>query len=331
VITSGKMTSSSAQSRDNPEQGTAERARLPLDGGNIILFSRPGRASAAPPIVLGAEDRPAPWRPQGQSRALMPVFFLCAMALHAGLYALERKPAPVPSIGEVSIVIDIVLGSQLTAGLASTPSPAASPERAGEADTAEAPKADASATDQTTAAQVQESQAPTQSQSLTRDPEPPSTTPAAEPVSRATVPAVSRSKATVPKPTQKNPEPRAKPQREARLAPAESGRARTAATPSTPSSGAGRGRSDTDSNYPGRVYAHLARYQQRPDARGEQGVARVTISIDGSGRVTGVRLAGTSGNAAFDREAQAIVRRASPLPAPPSGRPLTLGWSVSFR
>jgi periplasmic protein TonB len=327
------MTSSPAQSRDKLEQGTAGPARPPLDGGNIILFSRPGRVSAAPPIVLRAEDRPAPWRPQDRGRALMPVFFVGAIALHAGLYALERKPTPVPSIGEVLITIDIVLGSQLTAGLASTPSPSAGPEGAQESkpDTSEPAKAEEAETARTAAAEPQESQEAMQSQPAARDPEPPST-PAAEPVPRATVPANARPATPVTRrPAQKNPQPRAKPQREARLAPAETGRARPASTPSTPSSGAGRGRSDADSNYPGRVYAHLARYQQRPDARGEQGVARVAISIDGSGRVTGVRLAGSSGHANFDREAQAIVRRASPLPAPPSGRPLTLNWSVSFR
>ncbi len=117
--------------------------------------------------------------------------------------------------------------------------------------------------------------------------------------------------------------------REARLHPAERGRA-APSTPSSPSSGVGPGRSDADSNYPGRVYAHLARYQRAP-SDGGQGVARVTISLDGNGRVLGVRLTQSSGNAGYDQEAQALVRRASPLPPPPAAKPLTLGWSVRFR
>ncbi|MGH6784842.1 MAG: hypothetical protein ACREBP_09500, partial [Sphingomicrobium sp.] len=56
---------------------------------------------------------------------MLPAFFVVAVALHAGLYALEREPVPVASIGEVSISVDILLGSQAAAGLASSPTPSA--------------------------------------------------------------------------------------------------------------------------------------------------------------------------------------------------------------
>jgi periplasmic protein TonB len=334
VITSEKMTSGHAQSRHSPRRSTTGNDGAAPDRSNIVLFSRPSRASAAPPLMLRAEDRPAPWLPPAQARGLMPVFLVCALALHAGLYALEREPVPVASIGELSIAVDILLGSQVTAGLSSTPSPSSvarpdSPdgEQPGKANTTD-PAPD---------------EVPAPPESATLEPQPLSN-PEPELPGREVVaaqpptssierkpPAVERKPPAVErKPPQKAREQRTK--REASLAPAGNGRATPAATTSTPSSGVGRGRSDADSNYPGRVYAHLARHQQGPsEGRGDHGVARVTISLDGNGRVTGVRLTQSSGNAGFDHEAQAIVRRASPLPAPPSGRPLTLGWSVSFR
>jgi periplasmic protein TonB len=47
--------------------------------------------------------------------------------------------------------------------------------------------------------------------------------------------------------------------------------------------------------------------------------------------VTSVRLARGSGIASFDQEVQAMVRRASPFPAPPSGQPKSFMVPVSFR
>jgi protein TonB len=98
--------------------------------------------------------------------------------------------------------------------------------------------------------------------------------------------------------------------------------------------GVGRGRSAADSNYRGQVAAHLARYKHFPaDARrlGTEGSASVTFSIDGRGRVTSVRLTRASGVASLDSEATAMVRRASPFPAPPNGRAMNFTVPVSFR
>jgi TonB family protein len=66
------------------------------------------------------------------------------------------------------------------------------------------------------------------------------------------------------------------------------------------------------------VAAHLARHKQYPaSARsaGAQGIATVTFSIDGNGRVTAARLAAGSGNPAIDQEVVAMARRASPFQA----------------
>ena len=102
----------------------------------------------------------------------------------------------------------------------------------------------------------------------------------------------------------------------------------------TPANGVGRGRSDADSNYRGLVAAHLARYKRFPTdarSRGDQGVASVAFSLDTGGRVSSVALVRGSGVASLDQEVQAMVHRASPFPAPPSGRPMSFTVPVSFR
>ncbi|MDB5595436.1 MAG: hypothetical protein JWM36_2397 [Hyphomicrobiales bacterium] len=64
------------------------------------------------------------------------------------------------------------------------------------------------------------------------------------------------------------------------------------------------------------VAAHLNRFK-RPATNGASGTARVAFRIGAGGQVLSVSLAGTSGDAALDQEALALVRRASPVPAPP--------------
>ena len=107
-----------------------------------------------------------------------------------------------------------------------------------------------------------------------------------------------------------------------------------ASNPSTAANNVGVGRSSNDTNYRGLVSAHLARYKQYPSdarSRGDGGTATVTFSLNGSGGVTSVRLARGSGVASIDQEVQAMVRRASPFPAPPDGRSTSFTVPVSFR
>jgi len=88
-------------------------------------------------------------------------------------------------------------------------------------------------------------------------------------------------------------------------------------------SGAGPASSWSNANYSGLVEAHLKRYKRYPaeaQSRGEQGRATVSFALDGGGRVTRVSLVRGTGHAALDQEAVAMVRRASPFPAPPDGR-----------
>jgi TonB family protein len=104
--------------------------------------------------------------------------------------------------------------------------------------------------------------------------------------------------------------------------------------PSSAASGVGRGQSRSDANYNGRVAAHLARHKRFPEgaqSKRNQGTAVVNFSLDDSGRLIAVKLVRSSGVSALDQEAQAMVRRASPFPAPPSGGTVEFTVPLSFR
>jgi periplasmic protein TonB len=143
--------------------------------------------------------------------------------------------------------------------------------------------------------------------------------------------------------TQQSPQPKAAPksqpkQKDARPAPSPKTASRepapTSTRPPSVAGGVGAGRSQLDSNYRGIVFAHLARQKRYPaeaQSRGAQGRAMVNFSLDGSGRVTRVSLVNGTGHAPLDQEATAMVRRASPFPAPPDGRPLNFTAPISWR
>lgn len=67
-----------------------------------------------------------------------------------------------------------------------------------------------------------------------------------------------------------------------------------------------------------KVVAWLNRHKRYPrGAGGEQGMVNVAFAINASGSVLSVRVARSSGNAELDKAALDMVRRASPVPAPP--------------
>lgn len=68
----------------------------------------------------------------------------------------------------------------------------------------------------------------------------------------------------------------------------------------------------------GALMAHLNRHKRFPPGA-SQGVAQVAFTIDRAGRVLSSRLVRGSGDSALDNEAVAMMRRASPVPAPPQG------------
>lgn len=76
------------------------------------------------------------------------------------------------------------------------------------------------------------------------------------------------------------------------------------------------------SNYLGQIAARLQRQKRYPEEarrNGVRGTVSISFTINSSGRVTGSRLVGSSGVAALDKEARAMLSRASPFPPIPEG------------
>ncbi|EKF19519.1 energy transducer TonB [Nitratireductor pacificus] len=83
-----------------------------------------------------------------------------------------------------------------------------------------------------------------------------------------------------------------------------------------------------------RLMAHLERRKRYPAAaraRREQGTVYVRFRIDDAGTVQAVSLARSSGHPALDEAVLSLVRRASPVPAPPPGVNRTITVPVRFR
>ena len=90
-------------------------------------------------------------------------------------------------------------------------------------------------------------------------------------------------------------------------------------------------------NYAGRVMAHLRRHQRYPSAARSarlQGKAMVRFTIHANGSVGDVSLVRSSGHSLLDREALAMVRRASrfpPIPSAAGRKSMTITAPVNYR
>lgn len=82
-------------------------------------------------------------------------------------------------------------------------------------------------------------------------------------------------------------------------------------------------------NYPGKVYAKIARTRQRN--AGGKGVAHVSFQVAASGQAVSVTLSRSSGNARVDKAALAHVMRAAPFPKPPAGARTRFVIPLEFR
>jgi len=85
------------------------------------------------------------------------------------------------------------------------------------------------------------------------------------------------------------------------------------------------GSSMSSSNWRSLVLAQLN--QHKPGAAHEAGVVSLSFTINRGGHVVAARVAGSSGSAALDQAALAMVHNASPLPPPP---PEIGGGSISL-
>lgn len=95
-----------------------------------------------------------------------------------------------------------------------------------------------------------------------------------------------------------------------------------AQTTAAPSAGANAVSSTAIARWRAMALAHLMRYQRAMP--GHRGRVVLYMSLSGSGAVRSVRVIRSSSDPALDRQAEAMVRRASPFPAPPGGQPLNV-------
>jgi protein TonB len=327
------------------------------DPSNIIPFApgrRQGVEPCTPPVIIGPDDRPAPPAP-GTSVVKQIALVACSLAAHGLLlFAFWEEPRPLASIGIDAITVEIVVGDNRPAGLAPTP---------GENEVQAAPPAEEVKPDdrpieqqeqriaearevapeekQTEVAADQPVEQPKDQPPEKRDEfamvkTPEAVTPTAPPrdtppdMHAVMTPSREQPKEVTPddpkQPVQKKAEKKDTEQKKAtRPAPS---------VASNAASGAGKRSVAADPNYNGRVAAHLARHKQYPAAarsNGTQGVGTVTFSINGSGSVTSVSIARGTGAAILDQELTAMVRRASPFPAPPDGQAKSFTVPVSFK
>lgn len=131
--------------------------------------------------------------------------------------------------------------------------------------------------------------------------------------------------------TEPAPEPTREPPREQRRRAASA--AAPAAVAAAPTSGAS-GASASPARWQARLAAHLERrkrYPPGPERRRDQGIAHVAFTIDGEGNVLSARIASSSGHPELDAEVLALMRRASPVPAPPPDAPRQITAPIVFQ
>lgn len=100
---------------------------------------------------------------------------------------------------------------------------------------------------------------------------------------------------------------------------------------------AGGGNPGAAADYLARLQAWLERHKEYPSRarqRRQEGTALLQVEMDRDGRVLSYRLENSAGHAALDREVEAMIRRASPLPPLPPEMPqqrLSFVVPVEFR
>ncbi|MBT1158203.1 TonB family protein [Aminobacter anthyllidis] len=112
-------------------------------------------------------------------------------------------------------------------------------------------------------------------------------------------------------------------------APAAKKSAQNADSVRAPAPGQGGGKAMSPARWQSRVFAHLNRHKPR-NVR-NRGVAAVQFSFNAGGDILSVRLINSSGDPALDEAAVSLVRRSSPIPAPPPAVPTSIVVPIDFK
>ncbi|MCH8685427.1 energy transducer TonB [Pedomonas mirosovicensis] len=73
-------------------------------------------------------------------------------------------------------------------------------------------------------------------------------------------------------------------------------------------------------------------YPRSAQVRGEEGTAKVKVSMDASGRITGVQLVEPTSSDILNREAEKIMNKIGSFPPPPAGITslvVPISWKLS--
>lgn len=166
------------------------------------------------------------------------------------------------------------------------------------------------------------------------EPEPPPEPPKETEIKPPETPKVEKAEVVLPQkvePPKPKPKPKKKQQKKAlRTTAPPSSQAQRADRAAAPAEGMAS--SMSPASWRGALMAHLNRHKRFPQGGG-QGVAIVAFSINRSGSVTSARLIRSSGDGALDAEAVSLIRRASPVPAPPpnvGGPSISLSVPIRF-
>src|SRR5262245_16324125 len=312
--------------------------------GNVVAFARARRGDAsAPPVVISPQDRSAPVLPPGRPW-LHGVLILCSLIIHGGaFYAFWQEPKPLEGIGIEAITIDIVIGDNRPAGTAPNLGPHETDSRQvddvkpDEKAVEEQPVANARAVKpEEMRTDVAKEQPVEQLKELQKEPQaehPPQREPEQQVVAMVETP---RTEIPTVLPRETPPDakaPLAVQREQPKVALPAGPKEKKAAQPSeakVAAGGSGRTAVASLANYDGLVSAHLRRHQSAARSNGATGSGAVTFSITGSGSVTSARIAKGTGAAVLDQEILAMVRRASPFPAPPDGQAKSFTVPLNF-
>jgi len=310
-----------------------------VDLSNVIPFARARRAGAEPhvsPVTINPADRPAPLVP-GRRSWLRALLLLISLLAHSGLfYLFWQEPQPLLGIGTETITVELEIGDNRPTG--ATPNQGASQVDAPRVD--EVKPSDKATEDQkatearalkpdeirTEVAKEQaverpKEQKPDERQQIAMVETPqaaeiPTVLPRETPPDMQAIIAPPQEQIEEVKPVQSQ-QKAAEPSQEQRAA-----------------SGVGIVISASAmASFNGRVFAHLKRHQQYPDAAKNKlitGKGSVRFEIDASGQVISASVAVSSGSAVLDQEMTAMALRASPFPAPPDRQPKKFTAPVIF-
>jgi periplasmic protein TonB len=313
------------------------------DLSNVVAFARARRGdSNAPPVVISPQDRLVPLLP-GRPWLLG---VLCSLIVHGGaFYALWHEPKPLQGIGIETVTVEIELGDNRPVGPAATLGP-----NQVEAKQVEELKPDEKIVEQERVVDAREvkpevkfdvaltdvarEQPVEQPKELQKEPQPEQQ----QPEQQQVVAMVETPKAEMPTVLPRETPPDAKATIAVRREQPKAARPvepkqKKAAQPSeakVAAGGSGRTAVASLADYNGLVSAHLRRYQAGARISGVAGSGAVTFSLTGSGSVSSVRIAKSTGAAVLDQEILAMVRRASPFPTPPNGQLQVITVPLSF-